>query len=98
VWYVAGPALVIGADDACVVTAYNYAAVLKVLVYEDEYSEFQHHGLGPTNVPAINFPPRCEGPCIPEAAVDNANSPASGGINPQVRVYVLMWFEGLRAT
>jgi len=97
-WYIAGPSLVIGANDACVVTTYIYTAVLKVLVYKDEYGKFQCNGLGPTDVPAISFPTQYEGPCIPEAAVDNANASASGGIDPQVRVNVLMWFEGLRAT
>jgi len=81
-WNVAGPALVIGANDACVVTTNDDAAIMEPGVYDNEDYKFEGNGLSPASIPAFSFPSWREGPCKPSIAEGNANAPAGRHIEP----------------
>ena len=81
-WYVMGPALIVGAYDACVVTVNDDAAIMEPGVYDNEDHKFEGNGLSPADIPAFSFPSRCEGPCNPFIAEGNANAPAGRCIDP----------------
>src|SRR5882724_2761561 len=96
-WNIMGPALVIGANDACVVAANDDAAIAEPGVYDNEDRKFEGNGLSPADIPAFGFPTQCEGPCEPSIAEGNANAPAGGCVDPQVRVEPQAQLEGVGA-
>jgi len=79
---VVGPALVVGANHTCVVTANNNAAIAEPGVYNYKDHKFKGNGFSPADIHAFGFPAWHEGPCEPFVAEGNANAPAGGCVNP----------------